>query len=478
MSISGTMLNAPLKISEIASILGVSATNLSALCKSGKINRWAIYKPMDFNKSTPLTIADRKSKQMGLTPKEITVLSGTQNYTGALSNVTSQISEWSYTLPKGGTTSPYRMSDFLNSEGGSSKQGYNHSAVACDNGFSSFQAKQTGALPLRPVTNFSFRLDEQSAGNIGSANSDYMPLSYVCSTANDNWYIGLAIYVSTGTYKGFWFIRGEKSFKEVTSSSDIVYLFPSFATATWTRDMLGNPSSLRYLPVLLKNPQTVHAQEQAQRTIISMSTGNVYCMPSGAGKSGLFSITYNTPYSNTSVSNPINSNIINHLSPRNVKVQLNGGYEGEMVYMIDGLDAHRVPYATEDGVGNTIRAWFLCLLPVFTQYSYTFRKLVLMYCERKDNSSPWLPSTTAPTAALNKTLHVYINRVDSAPSNGAQPNKIEEVWTFTVNPSLTSKVNFTAVDNSYTQSFYGVIHSNQPEKGISLDVYGVIDLNQ
>lgn len=95
---------APVSINDVRKVLGVTSTSLQRLCTSDKINIWAKFKPVAY---ASLFETDRNKLGHGL----------------AFSNVQAQVStlamaakgkyEVKWNKPTGGTTAPYRLTDFV-----------------------------------------------------------------------------------------------------------------------------------------------------------------------------------------------------------------------------------------------------------------------------------------------------------------------------------------------------------------------------
>lgn len=130
MSHSNGIISAPVLISDIQNVLGVSGGgDLGTLCQSGDINKWAKYKPV----RTPVidTITGQWSKFLnswlssatwwkadgycGLSFSVVTTINST-----FISNLISGNLPWTYNRPTGGAQQPYRLQDFA---------GYFHDAV-------------------------------------------------------------------------------------------------------------------------------------------------------------------------------------------------------------------------------------------------------------------------------------------------------------------------------------------------------------
>ena len=115
---STTIVSAPVSFTDVQNALGVSYTDLAALCTASTINKWAKYKPVVYpsvsssNDGKGTVVNTTSLKQMyGLTiPHTTDPFTTYKNGGGA----------WTYTKPSGGAESPYRLADF---------NGYRHNAT-------------------------------------------------------------------------------------------------------------------------------------------------------------------------------------------------------------------------------------------------------------------------------------------------------------------------------------------------------------
>ena len=146
MGYSNTKITAPVSFSDVQNALGVSITDLGKLCTSGNINMWAKYKPVVYaaiDTTSQLNSARTAWKaeselgtgvkawwrgangQCGLSFPVVDIGASANNNSGVITALNSlktmidgNLNGWSYTKPSGGTTSPYRLIDFLRYYGG------------------------------------------------------------------------------------------------------------------------------------------------------------------------------------------------------------------------------------------------------------------------------------------------------------------------------------------------------------------------
>lgn len=71
---NGTKITAPVNIQDVSRMLGEVALDVGALCTSDKICKYSRFKPYAFGNMLPLTDAQRKSANYGMTPKFIKII--------------------------------------------------------------------------------------------------------------------------------------------------------------------------------------------------------------------------------------------------------------------------------------------------------------------------------------------------------------------------------------------------------------------
>ena len=125
------VITAPVTDSDIKAVLGISNTSLSTWCTSEAVNKWAKWKPVIFNKMAQLTAANFVSANYGI---DLIPSWGRADYmfnflfasqADRQSNTnwwpdcdvqkqSLSLEYWIWQPPTGGSTSPYRMTDFEN----------------------------------------------------------------------------------------------------------------------------------------------------------------------------------------------------------------------------------------------------------------------------------------------------------------------------------------------------------------------------
>lgn len=233
MSYSNGIISAPVTIDDVKAALGESSNDLATLCKSEKINMWSKYKPVSYATNTIITKNQLSNCKYGLSPtKNDLLLKCTYGYTDATNNflktsfeaISNNNKSWEYIKPIGGANSPFRLSDFLNSDN-VKNNGYNNDAVPPLSGFSTWNIKASelctiyseslstpvgsdGASNLYNHTivnssnnpyvgsvysSFNFKFGESSWQTVGNFGSDVIPINYILGSNINNEYWRLAI---------------------------------------------------------------------------------------------------------------------------------------------------------------------------------------------------------------------------------------------------------------------------------------------
>lgn len=113
---------------DLAAVLGISGTDLAAACQSGTVNKWAKNKPIRFAKAAQLTEQNKIAANYGIADIPTwTRLDYMATYLfssdkGSLQSVywpecdiakgNLSLDYWVYLQPQGGTSQPFRLSDF------------------------------------------------------------------------------------------------------------------------------------------------------------------------------------------------------------------------------------------------------------------------------------------------------------------------------------------------------------------------------
>jgi hypothetical protein len=121
MSNANGIITAPVSIDDVKTVLGVSSNDLATLCSSDKINMWSRFKPINYNWIDPLNeeyfeLARYGIKNIPVWSSVTAMLSWINNPSAenAPGNLAYNAAMYQYDGPKGGMSSPYRLSDFLN----------------------------------------------------------------------------------------------------------------------------------------------------------------------------------------------------------------------------------------------------------------------------------------------------------------------------------------------------------------------------
>ena len=118
-------ISAPVGFYDVQRCLGSSSGDDGTLCTRSNINMWAKYKPIKYNKIGVMTDTDFATNVEQSSSTYVCTWgikrSNSYNYSDFEENGVIKSQVWTYNRPTGGSTSPYRITDF---------NGYYHRAVA------------------------------------------------------------------------------------------------------------------------------------------------------------------------------------------------------------------------------------------------------------------------------------------------------------------------------------------------------------
>lgn len=195
MNYNNNLIKAPVVMpTDIAAVLGIDGTDLATLCVSDRINPWAKWKPIDYNTKGILTETMREAVNYGL----VNIPTWINRYANNMTNFVFGISResanhpsvgdlpvyWGYQHPKGGSNSPYRLSDFSNA---AKTSGYYHDAQEpCGNSVSSeYTIGSNGNLTI------AFR---QGAIDDATIKLEELSIPGISSDSLGDMYFGVALY--------------------------------------------------------------------------------------------------------------------------------------------------------------------------------------------------------------------------------------------------------------------------------------------
>lgn len=138
MAHSGGLITKPVSFGDVNGTIGTSHTDLAALCKDGNINKWAWYKPISVAETGILTETQRQQAKYGLTPTYNALILAMMRQDVSHSDIAAEFSaakaavtEWTYTKPSGGASSPYRLTDFVENPATGAGRGTNGAYTNC-----------------------------------------------------------------------------------------------------------------------------------------------------------------------------------------------------------------------------------------------------------------------------------------------------------------------------------------------------------
>ena len=135
MAYSNGIITPPVRFADVQTAIGLPSTDLATLCKGSNINMWAKFKPvrksiidinsqlnsdkswkLDTDLSDPWWSANNGDYGLTYTPYNVSLGTGTGSIIDALASlanaINGQLNGWGYQKPNGGSSSPYRLTDF------------------------------------------------------------------------------------------------------------------------------------------------------------------------------------------------------------------------------------------------------------------------------------------------------------------------------------------------------------------------------
>ncbi len=122
--VNNSYLQGDFTIADLASLLGYNSSHFGAVVVNGDINKFARFKAVAYPSGEPISEAQRRSVNHGITIPDVVTSS---SITGA-AIMDAAANDWQYTRPTGGVNDPYRMADFRN-EVNATGMGYYKDAV-------------------------------------------------------------------------------------------------------------------------------------------------------------------------------------------------------------------------------------------------------------------------------------------------------------------------------------------------------------
>lgn len=295
-----TISSAPVTTTDLATVLQTSSHDVGTLCSHANINKWAKYKPVRYATTTKLTEVQLKSTNYGLTAWSMSSIINNVNKTFSSSTSNSTIwgtpGEWSYSKPTGGSSSPYRMGDFLNATN-IQQPGYNRNAVVPANSFPEqfdITEYQIDELSI-PLFTFNMKFGDASYEGVGYTGGIEIPLNDLeimpgNPIDNGNWRVGLALMVPvTSTTKILDVVTSKGTIQQISSVGQSQAIADMLVDFNQHATVLGHLKSalaatnqsyvdVPYIPILMYN--AIVASNNGTVTFPSTNTG-VYCMPGG-----------------------------------------------------------------------------------------------------------------------------------------------------------------------------------------------------
>ncbi len=129
--------NTNISVAMVKAELGASTNDVGRLCIHPNVNKWSKWKPVRHRSLVPISQAQLEAVGFGI---KMPIYSNVQAYVNGLTLRPNVLPIWEYESPVGGTTSPYRLTDFTN---------YDKNAIVPFGLFNvTNQASKTGGNPI------------------------------------------------------------------------------------------------------------------------------------------------------------------------------------------------------------------------------------------------------------------------------------------------------------------------------------------
>ena len=345
MSYDNGMISKPVSIRDVQRCLGSSSGDLGTLCVRDNINKWAWFKPIRTSNIGLLNESMRQSARYGLYFRENTdaenLLKGTVTINETNFNkAASSNYEWSYIRPTGGSSSPYRLTDFVCEDPSLGLIGYKHNTQPPYEIFGDWGVKLSTLNKVANIysvrtkgnnygwsiemysdynetteiyagnifTGYKMKYNTQSQYDINGPDPMAIPMTYLLSGtvgATQNWRVGLIVYVPARTSGGnasVGMFVSKKNIKdssgengenvrdlsvEMCTNQELAYIMCQY--------MSGKTEyTFRALPVLVKDVKISQSPKQSQtdiaRTsvnILSSPDTEIYPLPTGSVEIGI-----------------------------------------------------------------------------------------------------------------------------------------------------------------------------------------------
>lgn len=202
MSYENGVISAPVSIADVKQALYTNSNDLATLCRASNIDKWAAHKPVVYAKLFT-NEGGKGDGNYGLTP---IIVEGNSDYTEDTTAMKKVIDlcvtgedDWTYTKPSGGTSSPYRLSDF------EKYKPKNHPPFYMDYTTAPDINTKTDAIYYWKVT-------------FADSNSDYSINYNNIKALNDStWYMWM-FYSTSKDFATFRYVRADNPFEDSSSA--------------------------------------------------------------------------------------------------------------------------------------------------------------------------------------------------------------------------------------------------------------------
>lgn len=239
---NGTKITAPVNIQDVSRMLGEVALDVGALCTSDKICKYSRFKPYAFGNMLPLTDAQRKSANYGMTPKFIKIITAPTDDMG--------IAPWEQWI-KPSEDGWKRLSDF---------NGYTHNAKKS---VTSVNIHSTaGEQYTTPIYSDGTAREEGLIGEVGIENVPGLRFEdFTISNQNiGDMYLTIVLMSQDAGGVGIWVAQSDMPMREYANETARVYMWTTRINRDALRQLGSNFIILGlYKKLTINDDYTVNA---------------------------------------------------------------------------------------------------------------------------------------------------------------------------------------------------------------------------
>ena len=269
------LIYAPVNTDDVVETIGEGSHDVVTLCSSSKINKWAKWKPVRYDKPEELTEAERQSVSFGLAFGYIAqATSAAVNLLANLQSGLPAVPAWTYAAPRPGTDLG-RITDFTNSTN-AANPGYNHNAKPPISGFADLTIFKSEFGLASKIYNFNFKWGESSNQGANDTSGIEIPINKLSSTITDGtWRFGLlVVFPQSGKFKVALACAPSAISASVTQPGDMM-IRPAATgelSSLYAAAFSAGNKELDAIPVLVKDASRTNATGSADRWTVQASS--------------------------------------------------------------------------------------------------------------------------------------------------------------------------------------------------------------